>query len=317
MDPIIENGLRLDASESLFFERELEAIDARMYEIRYSSHRAREHVPTQGGIPDWARTYTWREMDQYGEAKILAHDADDLPSVGVSAAEYSKTIKLIGASYQYGVMEIKAAAALGKGLDDSLARAARRAVSSRMDKVLAYGDSALNLEGLLTLASAQSFTVSTKAAGGTTWGTTAAPNATADEMLNDLFGIVNARQEATDGEFDDFDILLPLSAYNVAARTKVGVDNTQSVLKYFLETCEFCSSVKPWYRCNDGDGDGSNTKRMVCYPKDPEVVAGIVPMEYTSLAPQLTGLVWKVPTFASSGGVVCRYPIAVAYGDNV
>ena len=101
---------RLDASESVFLQRELESIDTEVYEVVYADLLARSFLPTQPGIPDWARVYTFRDLDKFGEAKFIGNGADDLPRVDVVKAESSKLIKPCGASYGYNLFEIRAAA---------------------------------------------------------------------------------------------------------------------------------------------------------------------------------------------------------------
>ena len=73
--------------------------------------------------------------------------------------------------------------------------------------------------------------------------------------------------------------------------------------------------MTPWYRC-DGAGSGA-TDRMMAYPYDAEVMTALVPMEPQPQAPQQRNFDFVVNLAASCGGIVCRYPVAVAYGDGI
>lgn len=311
----MDSQFRLDASESLFFQRQLEEIDRKIYEIRYPQFKARQLIPVQAGIPEWARVYTWREYEMFGASKFIGNNADDLPRVDAKGTETSKVIKWVGDSYGYTMMDIKAAAKEGTPLEDIKARAARRAIETQIDEILSTGATAHNLQGILSLSNTTSYTVGTKAAGGLTWGSLAAPNATGDEVAADIMGIASKLVETTKGVWERFRIAMPIEQYNYAAQKRLSSQSDITALQFALKTSPFIESITPWHRC-DTAGAGS-TDRMVAFPPDPEVVAAIVPTEFTPMNPQQRNLEWVINCIASCGGVVCRYPVAVAYADGI
>ena len=306
---------RLDASESVYFQRELEIVDARLYEVKYASLQARSLIPTQPGIPEWAKVYVWRETDMVGTAKYIGNMADDLPMSNVLGAENTKIIKPCGGAYGYDLFEIRASAALGTSLDVMRATACRRSVEQLVDTTLATGSAAHNLQGLLNLANVPTFTPGTKTGGGLTWGTLTALNATADEMALDLMGIASARHEATKGLYGKFTIILPLVQYNVAAQVRMGDASDMTVLQFVLKTSPYIEAIVPWHLAT-GAGAGS-TDRMVCYPRDLEVLAGLVPMDFSPQPVERKNLKFVINCLASCGGVILRYPVAMAYGDGI
>src|SRR5574342_632700 len=99
MTMLFDNSPRLDAAESVFFKRQLEAIDRELYQVQYPIMKARQLIPTQQGIPDWARTYTWRMFDKVGKAKFIGNNPKDLPRVSVLGGEQTKMIKPCGDAY--------------------------------------------------------------------------------------------------------------------------------------------------------------------------------------------------------------------------
>lgn len=313
-----KDNTRLDASESVFFSRQLESIDATTYEAKFPELKARRFLPTISSVAEWAKVYMYRAMERFGSAKVIANMADDLPRADVSGSEVSQTIKYLGASFGYDIQEIKAAAAMGTDLDGLRARSCRYAIEEQIDELLALGDTSLGLTGLLKIASGTtSFTPSTKAAGGTSWGTLDAPNATGQEVAADLMAapaaIVAASKEAFAGPFT---IALPIAQYNYAAQTPHGTGNGMlTALQFAKANSPYIADIVPWHRCATA-GSGSVT-RMAVFPRDPMVLGALVPQEYTQLAPQQRNLAWVVNAMASCGGIVCRYPIAVAYGDSI
>lgn len=307
---------RLDAAESVFFKRELEAIDKKVYEKKYPQLIARSLIPTIGGVSPWQKVYTWREFDKKGSAKIIADYADDLPRVDVSGEEFSQLIKTLGDSYWYSIDEVQAAKGMGTPLDEMRAMAARYFIESKVDSILATGDAATGMKGLLNLSSTTTFTAGTKTAGGLTWGTIAAPNATGPEVAADLIGIVSKLNETTKGLWSKFKIVLPLEQYNYAAQIRMSTLGDQTALDFVLKVCPFIQDITPWVKC-DLAGAGGSTDRMAAYPYDEMVLGALVPSEFEILPAQERNLAFVVNCKATVGGVICRYPVAVAYCDGI
>lgn len=315
--------MHLDAVQSAFFLRELEHINAQAFLQKLPQLKARQFVPIQPGVNPGARSYTFRQFTQYGQAKAIRDHASDLPRADISGAEFTVNISDYGMSYGYTVMEVKAAAMAQRPLDAMRAAACRRAIETKIDDVLALGDSARGIAGVLTLADAASYTLKTKAAGGKTWGTVGAPHATADEMIEDVMGLVSARVEATDENFSRFLVVLPLEQYNLLAFTKLGAgDGTLTAKQFIMANCPYVADIQPWTKCRDANttstsGTGSHHTRMACFPQDLEVIQGLVPQEFEPQAPEQRNLAFVVAALATCGGVVSPYPVAVGYADGL
>lgn len=307
---------RLDAAESAFFKRELEAIDQRVYQTLFAAYKARRFLPTQDGVSEADHVYTWRLYTSVGKAVFVGAYGQDAPRAEVSGVEESTLIKPIVSSYGYNLWEIKAAAKMGRPLDPMKAIGARRAIEELVDETLALGNTAQGLVGMIKIPSGTtSFTPSTKAAGGLTWGTMQAPNATGEEVANDIMGICSKLVETTKEAFTRFRVLLPIEQYNYAAQVKLGPVSDTTALEFALSKSPYLESVEPWLRC---DGAGSaGADRMMAYPYDPMVMTALVPMELQTLPPQQKNLEYVVNMIASTGGVICRYPVAVAYADGI
>ena len=305
---------RLDAAESVWFKRQLEFIDRQMYETVFPDNLARLYIPTQSGVPDWANVYTWHMFEKFGKAKIIGNHGDDLPRADATGSEASKIIKDLGVAYGWTLREVKRSNATGVPLDAMKAMSARFAIDTEMDNILANGLATHNLEGLLSLTGANTYTPITKAGGGTTWAV-----ATPDEISQDLFGIVAKAQGdlkmAGGPVFRKFTILIPIEQYALIAQKRMGDGSNITVLNFCLQNSPWIEAIEPWHHCDTAGSGGVD--RMVAYPRNPLVVAGIVPQEYVAMTPQQRNLEFVVNTIASTGGVVCRYPIAVLYGDGI
>jgi hypothetical protein len=306
---------RLDAAERVYFRTKLEAVDTELYEVQYPDLVARDLIPTQPGIPDWASVYTWTMLDKTGKAKIISGDASDIPRVRAKASQGAKIIKDVAASHGWTIKEIKKARATGMPLDSTEALAARYSIESEVDEILAVGNSANGLEGLLNATGIGTYTLSTKAATGTKWDT-----ATPDEIVGDITGIVTgritARKAAGGMVFQRYTVLLPLAAYTQIATRRMGegeaAGSSVTILEH-VSKLPYIESIVPWHRCDDVVATG----RMLAYPRSRIVVAGIVPQEFEQMEPDRRGLEYVVDCTASCGGVVVRYPDAIAKADGL
>ncbi len=314
INPHQQSALRLDASESVWFSRQLEYVDRQIYETVFPENKSRTLIPTAQGIPDWAKVYTWRMFERFGKAKIVANMADDIPRADHSGVEGSKIIKPVTASYGWDIFEVKAAAATQMPLDALKATAARFAIESEIDRILAVGDTTHGLDGLMTLDNTTDFTATTKDGGGLTWAV-----ATPDEIVADVFGaisnIIGTMKSAGGPVFSRFTIVLPISQYALIAQRRMGGGSDQTILRFMLANSPWIEAIEPWFHA-EGAGAGG-TDRMVIFPRNPLVIAGIVPMEFTTQPPDQRNLEFVVNCLATTGGVVVRYPLAVAYVDGI
>lgn len=309
---MIEN--RLDAAESVFFKRQLEQIDERLYGEVYPDNMARQLIPTISGVDPDVPVYTWRMTKKFGEAIIVDDMAGDVPRSDVSGEEQSQTIKTIAGAYGWTLDELKYAARTGTPLDAMKAMSARHSVDTKMDRILALGDTASGLSGILNLSNTTTFTPGTKTGGGLTWAL-----ATADEIAADIFGIctkvIEVMKQAGGPMFQRFRICIPVAQYALAAQKRMGDGSDSTVLNFCKANSPYIESINAWHRC-DGAG-GGGTDRMLAFPPSEEVVGALVPLEFQTQPPQQENLAYKVIARAKTGGVISRYPLAVAYGDGI
>lgn len=317
----LKNQDRLDAGETALFLRELEDIDKQAYMRRFPALIARQVIPTFISVAAWAHSYTWREWTPNGAAKFIQNASDDLPMVDVTGKENSQIIKDCGAGYMYTLKEVKAFTQTGVPLDSMRAQTARQSTEQLIDQTLARGASAEGLFGVLNLDSTAivaanrvaTVTPSTKAAGGTAWGTLLAPKATGREVANDVIGMAAKIVSDSNGIFSSVNIVMPIDQYNYASETQINALQTTTALEVMLKS-QFITSVRPWYQCKGAGAAGAD--RIAAFPSDPNVLGGIVPQEWTPQAPQQRNLAFIVNALASCGGVVCRYPLGVRYMDG-
>lgn len=311
-----DNVDRLDASESIFFKRQLESIDARLYSLVYPDNLARTLIPTITGVDPDMPVYTWRMVKQFGEAAFIDDFGGSVPRSDVDGEEQSQTMKSIGSAYGWTLDEIRYANKTGVPLDSMKALSCRNAVDTKLDVTLALGDTPRGLSGILNLSNTTTFTLSTKAGGGgVAWA-----SATPDEIVADVTGmltkIIDAMKASGGPMFQRFRICLPVKQYGQIAQRRMGDGSDTTILKFLLANSPYIESINAWHRCTNA-GSGGAQDRMIAFPPSEEVVGALVPLEFQTTAPQQENLAFKVIGRVKTGGVICRYPVAVGYADGL
>lgn len=302
-----------DAVNAMFFQRELELIKARSYDVKYADLIARNLFPVsnEGGFAITSITY--QVYDQVGAAKLINAYAKDLPRADVGGKEVTIPVKESGISYGYTVKEIAAARMTGKPLDQRRANAARRANEELINDIAFNGRADAGLPGFLSNPNIPAITV-VNGAGGTPEWTTKTP----DEILfdiNDLFGDVfenTKMKERADT------LLIPPAQWNYIASTPRASNSDTSILSYVVKNSPFLKSVDDVIPVNELVGAGTaGVDIMVAYTRNPEKLQLEIPGELQFLAPQEQGLELVVPGWSSIGGVNVYYPLSAAIGEDI
>ncbi len=311
-----QDEARLDASESLFFKRELERIDPIAYETMYPEYKARSLLPMQGGIDETDKVYTYRMFDTFGSARYYEGQSDDAPMADADGAEASITFKRVQSAYSWDIFELKAAAKVGRPLDEMKAKGCRRAIEEKLDSLLSLGDTLAGITGCLKLSNTTTVTAGTKALGGTAWGTVAAPTATAEEAANDVMALCSKVVENSKERVRRFRVVLPLPQYNFLLQKRMGDGSDVTALKYLMQASPYVQDVVPWFRC-DTAGSGNATRMAALPVDDASILAALIGQDFQTLPPQERNLRMVINATATCGGVVCRYPFAVGYMDSI
>ncbi len=308
---MLNNDVRLDAVETAWLLRENETINKALFSKIYPENKARSLVPTEVAAIGAGKVYTWGMISQYGEAKEIFNGADDLPRAGTAVNDQSRIIKQYGASHGWDVIEIQEAARTGRNLSQMEADSAALAIATKVDAVLASGDGVIL--GLLNQTSTTTTTLTTKAGGGKTWALATPKQIVADASLM-IGNVVNAMKASGGTPFSTFQLVIPVSQDILISTTPMGDGINMTIKQYMMANLPL-SGIDNWHRCTAA---GTNSvDRAVLYPKNPLVLGAVIAQEMTIMPPQPKNLAWVVPSFARCGGVVCRYPVAITYGDGL
>lgn len=312
------NGIiHRDASESIWFARQLEYIRPGLMEVLYPALEGKSFIPVDSAVGPGASNYTYRSFDKVGAAGLVDDYAMDPPRADVFGKETTQAIKPYGVMYGYNFQELRAGMLAGLPLDVRKAMAARYAMELKIDQIIFYGDTASGLKGLTTLTGTESFTVANGVKGTKLW-----HDKTSDEIVRDMHAIVNTLVNASHGVYRPNTLILPLRAYNIAATKRMGDGSNETCLSFFENTSPYIKNggeVRSSYRLDQsesGNWSGS-TGRMIAYEKSPDRLSFLLPVEFEQLPPQQVGYEYKTLCHSRIGGAIAPHPTSIAFGDGI
>lgn len=302
----MSNFERLDAAESVFFERQLEYIKSRTYDIKYPELKSRMFVPVSGETPSGSVEVTYRQYDRVGKAKIIKPGATDLPRVDVYGNEFTRPVRWGGASYGWNLIEIRQARQTGIPLDARKAAAARRACEELIDEVCAIGAPDYGIDyGFLNNSNC---TADTAPTGG--WST-----ASADDIIADVRNSWELMTTDTKGIERPNTMLVPDAQYAVLATKPRSTVSDTTVLQFLLANFPGLTAIEPWYRLVDA-GAGA-TDRAVLYNRSPEALQQEIPNEFEQLPVFQRGSNFEVECLIATAGCEFYYPRSCRYIDGI
>jgi len=310
-----KDGNRLDAGESLFMERQLEAVEPRLYQVKRRELKARTLIPVSNVDGPGASTITYYMYDKTGMAKIIANPGDDLPRADIFATRHTAQVHNIATSFGFSTKDLRNAQFANVPLEMQKVDAARKTVHEKENSIAWLGDTDYGIVGFLNHANIPDMQVAVASGGGASrvWGVDKTPL----EVVEDVAALVTNIESSTKQVHMGDTLLLPIDKLRYIATTPMSsVYPEKTILKYLKDPdngfgiTRFESILEL-----TGIGTGS-TNKMVLYENDSEVLEFRIPMEMQMLPPQARNLEFLVPVEAENAGVVVRYPIAChfAYG---
>lgn len=298
-------AFNMDANEGVIFARQLEYVESRAYEVKYPTLKGRELFPVDYSVPTGAETFTYRMYDHQGAFNLITNYGDDFKRVNVTGVEVTGKVHSFGASVEYSVQDLRAAAMAGLPLQDHEVRAARRASEQKLDDIILNGEANGNLYGIMTHPNIPNAAVPNGAGGTPEWSTK-----TPDEILADLNDIVTDMVELTKGVEAPDTLILPIAQYEIINNTARSDTSDTTILQFFLQNNMHIRTVESWYKLKEA-GAGS-TDVMIAYRNDPEVIQTVIPQEFEMFPPQEKNMAFNVPCHSRFGGTRIRYPLALS-----
>lgn len=305
---------RLDATESIYFDRQLEQIKNKTYEPRYVALKARQFIPpSPEPIPVGASTWTARIYDTVGSWKFISAGASDIPRVDLKATEFSGTVYEIANAFGWTLRELEAARFARKDLSGDKARAARKVIEEALDQILSFGETDLAMYGLLNQPLVSVVNVPTSLGGATLLSALYLedPNLviTAFTDVDNVIRTFSKEIESADT------LLLPPTIFRFLSQNQRSNENPRTLLEELRAKLPGITTIAEWQRLETAGVGG--VPRAMFYRRDPEYVYMEEPMPFTIGEPLRLHLAWEVVCRAQVGGVIMIYPASARYLDFV
>lgn len=255
---LVDSGKLMNDDEGIFFQRQLEHIQAKSYDVLYPQLMAREVFPTNSEGGEGVNTLTYRSYDKRGETAVIAGKATDLPRADISGREYTIGVKTLGNSYGYSRQEIAAAKLVGMPLDARKAEAAKLSYEEKVNQLVWFGDIVNNLHGFFAGPVGSPALTITKtqvaaAAGGSNsrvWGVDLTPT----EVIAHLTSACAQHYAQTLKIFRPDKILMSVEKKQYLMNTPRSDQSDMSIMTWFLANNAFIKSADDILDINELDG---------------------------------------------------------------
>lgn len=306
----------LDDDGTVFFQRQLEAIEAQTYDVLYPDLEAREAFPTDSFGGPGAQFLTFRSFDRAGSAQVINARATDLPKADISGREYTTGVKSIGVAYDYDVDEIEAAKMTGLPLEARRAEAARRGYEETINEIAWFGGD--GLRGFFSKGNAIATAAPSK---DLLPSSTAGNNATPLQVAAMLHDFVNSLYAETKKIHKAEFLWMPVKLLQYLSVTPVSETfPNETILSYFLRTNLYIRSmdqIKDWNMLADDEMakseiDAANRKGgvIVCGQMQAagrQTVRMREPLPLQFFPVQIHGMTYEIPARGRFAGVEVTY----------
>jgi len=306
-----------DSAPSVYFDRDLEQIKKKTYDIKYPELRGRDFVPSSPEpVPPGADRFTFRTFDIAGLWNVITKVGQNLPLANLFGTEQTGVVETIGNAAGWTMDDLRRAAFMGRPLSGEQMRAAALILERGIDEIIAFGLVSRGqplVRGLLNIVNASSGTVATSTGGHTTWDDKLGedPNL----VLADIFSAFNATKTLTKETETPNTLLLPPSAMRLLQQRNRSGATDRTLIEELRAKLPAVTRIDEWNRLETA-GSG-NTRRAVLYTADQNHLWFEIPQELEIGAVlQKDHFAWEVPVTARIGGVVCPYPLSVRYFDG-
>ena len=304
----------MDADQAVFFQRQLEHIKARSYDVQYPELKARMMFPVSNEAGPGVTTITYRTYDQVGAAKIINAYANDLPRSDVEGKETSIPVRSVGTSYGYNVDEIQSSQLTGLGLDQRRANASRRAVEQTTDSVAFFGDTTNGMPGFFDNPNIPTGSV-VNPGSGTEW-----VNKTPDQILFDVNDLFSDIFETTKMVERGNTLALPPAQWSYISSTPRSANSDTTILMYLVTNSPYLTStddVIPLNQCSADNNPLYANDVMFAYDRNPDKLELEIPVELEWMPVERRNLEYIIPGRSRLAGLNIYYPLSIAIAEGI
>ena len=312
---------RLRASDSYtFLMKELEKVDEKILEPLTGTDWPRDMpVITGGGLlesivsVDVTYASTGRDEDN-----LIFDATNDIPVVQADMSQSVARCFNFAEYMSFSTLEREKMLSVGRDPETFLNKGIRLHCDKAIDRSVYRGFAKVNSTGLCNNPSVlRSSAAATGTGNSTHWA-----DKTADQILDDVNGVISAIWQDCDCSADALPnhILVPVEQFGLLVTRKVSDDSERSILTYILENNLTNQQggrlvISPCKWCK-GTGAGS-TDRLVCYINDPEKICFNLTQPLRRMETEYAEMRIKIPYIAQFSEVRFLYSQTVRYLDAI
>lgn len=299
---------RQDAGETLFLERQLEMIEAAIYEYKLRELKFRRLFPVSNE-GQGALQIAYDIVRRVGIAKIIASGARDLPRADAFVDRHYAVVRPLGISFAYTTQELRHAAFSNVPLEAHRGNAARRGMEEKLSDLCWNGDSEFNITGVLSHPNIPQAEAAAPGSGSDrTW---TGGDKTPLEIIADISAARRRIVNLTNQVHTPNTLVLPVEQYEYLINTPYSDRVAQNLLSYIVDPRNKFGFDMIEQAPELAASGPAGEDQMLVYERDPEVVTLRIPMELQSMPPEVRGLEFTINMEAECAGVVVRYPLAM------
>ena len=333
IEALVASGAIVGDDAGIFFQRQLEYIQAQSYDVLYPDLMAREvfAVNTEGG--EGINSITYRSYDKRGETAVISGKATDLPRGDIDGKEYTIQVRTLGNAYGYSRQELAASRLTGLPLEARKVEATRRSYEEKVNQLSWFGDASKDIGGLFGGPAGAPWSTVTRqvvaaAAGGTNstvWGVDKTP----DEVIADLTLACAKVYSDTKKLFRPDTILISVEKKQYLMNTPRSIHSDTSIMDWFLKNNMFISSKEQFkdvnelagiYSTNASDAfdpTGGSAEGFTVLANGQDNLRLREPFPYVHLPVQYKGLEFEVNCYGRFAGLELIRPGAIQHFENV
>jgi hypothetical protein len=333
VENLVNQGLIVGDDAGIFFQRQLEYIQAQSYDVLYPELMAREvfALNTEGG--EGINQITYRSYDKRGETAIIAGKATDLPRGDIDGKEYTIDVRTLGNAYGYSRQELAASRLTGMPLEQRKAEATRRSYEEKVNQLAWFGDATHNIHGLFGGPAGAPWSevlrnvVPNAAANGNSpvWGIDKTP----DEVIADLTSSCAKVYQDTKKIFRPNLILMSVEKKQYIMNTPRSTQSNVSILDWFITNNMFITSkdqivdvneLSGIYAANGSatfDPEGGAAEGMTIMAASVDNMRLREPFPYVHLPVQYKGLEFEINCYGRFAGLELIRPGAIQHFHNI